>query len=73
MFVVHGDASSDFAKCFSVKVKCTYYVDYMDLCPSKKNLEANLKIHLVSTKHVNDVDSRQTPLLRITGRSLSAF
>lgn len=42
---------------FWVKVKCTYCVHYMNLCSPKRKLEANLRNHLASTKHIDDVET----------------
>jgi hypothetical protein len=41
-----------------VKVRCSYYNQYMSLCPPNKTLELNLKNHIASTKHErNAVDA----------------
>jgi ribosomal protein S27E len=50
-FVVVGDPNCVEVKSFWFKVKCTYCGDFFQLCPPKRNLEANLSNHLCGTKH----------------------
>ena len=46
-----GDPNADDLKSFEYKVRCHFCGDLLQLCPLKKNLEANLQNHLGGTKH----------------------
>jgi hypothetical protein len=46
-----GDPNADDLKSFWYKVRCHFCGDLLQLCPPKKNLEANLRNHLGGTKH----------------------
>ena len=50
-FLLIGDPESADVKSFWFKVKCSFCGDIFQLCPPKKNLEANLRNHLNGTKH----------------------
>ena len=68
-FTIVGDVEIPNLKSFWFKVKCPYYCDLLSLCPPKKNLEANLRNHIVGLKHMvavnedNTLHSKSTTLL----------
>jgi hypothetical protein len=51
-FVVVGLDQSQEIKIFRYKEHCKICGDIFMLCPARKNLAANLQIHLVALKHV---------------------
>lgn len=56
-FEVVGDTESDNVRCFFVKVKCTFCSgSFLQLCPPKKNLEANLVNHVQGSNHATAVE-----------------
>jgi hypothetical protein len=55
-FVVIGDLESDELQSFLFRVKCNACRDYFVFCPPRKNLEANLRNHVISLKHIKAVD-----------------
>ena len=60
-FVV-GDVDFVDLKCFWMKIRCIYCSDVLTLCPSKKNLEANLQNHLQGTKHKKAIADGDMPM-----------
>jgi hypothetical protein len=55
-FVAIGDPEGDSIKSFWHKVCCKVCGDLFQLCPSKKNLAANLTSHVMGIKHVTKVE-----------------
>lgn len=58
-FVIIGDRSSPHMRCFWLKVKCKFCGDFFQLCPPRRNLEANLTNHIMGPKHASAVEAAQ--------------
>jgi len=53
--LIGGDPQTTDLKCFWWKAKCVSCNDLYSLCPPKKNLEANLRMHAGGSKHMEKV------------------
>ena len=67
---VGGDVESPHVRPLWYRVQCSFRNEFFQLCPPKKNLEANLLGHLHRTKHVEQVEKAKltvgkgTPVLQ---------
>jgi len=66
-FTVLGDIDTPNPKSFWFKVRCPYCGDLLNLCPPKKNLEANLRNHLGSSKHILAVEAAKKTITKFVG------
>ncbi|KAL2653430.1 hypothetical protein R1flu_021558 [Riccia fluitans] len=55
-FVVEGDVKREPCYSWIFKIRCVYYGSKFELVPSKRNLEHNLREHLSSEKHRENVE-----------------
>ena len=65
-FSVVGNIETPNPKSFWFKVKCPYCKDLLNLCPPKRNLEANLRNHIGGSKHMMAVEEAQNQLSKST-------